>query len=125
MHRSRMLNIVLDCDNLAAVEAFWTAALGRHVVYRDDHYVELGPPIGNIWFILQRVPEAKRVKNRMHADLTTDNLDAEVARLEALAARKKQFIEKWWVMEDPCGNEFCVVLNWRDEYSVGAQTWES
>ncbi len=125
MHRSRLLNIVLDCDDIASGEAFWTAALGRQVVYRDDHYVELGPPIGNMWFILQRVPESKMVKNRMHVDFTTDNLEAEVSRLEALGARRKQFIEKWWVMEDPFGNEFCVLPNWQNEYSADAQTWES
>ncbi|GAC1364582.1 MAG: VOC family protein [Herpetosiphon sp.] len=106
MHRSRLLNIVLDCDDIAAAEHFWTAALGRQVVHRDEHYVELGLPAGNLWFVLQHVPEAKMVKNRMHVDFTTDDLEAEVTRLEAIGARKKEFLAPWWTVEDPCGNEF-------------------
>ncbi len=60
----------------------------------------------------QRVPETKRVKNRVHLDLRCDNLEAEVERLVALGARvldrqPRQPPDRGWVtLADPEGNEF-------------------
>ena len=45
----------------------------------------------------------------MHLDIETDDLDAEAARLEALGAKKIGFVKRWWVMEAPTGQRFCVV----------------
>lgn len=124
MHRSRLLNIVIDCDDLEAGTRFWSGALGREPIDQDEEYTELGPAIGGLlWVILQRVPEPKTAKSRVHLDFTTDDLEAEVARLEALGARRIEQIHGWWVMNDPCGNEFCVLPNWREEYADGAKTW--
>jgi len=64
--------------------------------------------------LLQRVPEAKTVKNRLHLDLNVgeENIRAEVDRLVALGATEgREFREAsghWIVMSDPEGNEFCV-----------------
>jgi hypothetical protein len=70
-----------------------------------------GPLLG-----LQRVPESKIVKNRVHLDLqvTAATLAEEVARLEALGATAVRHVvnpsdEEHMVMQDPEGNEFCVV----------------
>src|SRR5205085_8606405 len=64
------------------------------------------------WIWLARVPELKVAKNRHHLDLETDELDAEIARLERLGATTLAvFREEWWdwnVMADPEGNEFCL-----------------
>ena len=58
------------------------------------------------------MPEGKTAKNRMHLDLTSDNRDAEVARLVNLGAteidRHEEYGHAWTVMNDPEGNEFCV-----------------
>lgn len=70
---------------------------------------DLGPPL-----VLQKVPEPKRVKNRMHIDLVHDDVETEVARLERLGAKRlheatRSFGDVRWVtMADPEDNEFCV-----------------
>ena len=71
----------------------------------------------DITLTLQRVPEPKIVKNRMHLDLLVDDLDQEVQRLELLgasrigAAARQEFGQTWYVLADPEGNEFCVALD--------------
>ena len=65
------------------------------------------PPV-----ILQRVPEPKTVKARIHFDLRVSDIEAEAQRLEALGARRidiGQGPEPGWIaMADPEDNEFCV-----------------
>jgi predicted enzyme related to lactoylglutathione lyase len=58
----------------------------------------------------QRVPEAKRVKNRVHLDLQCEDLEPGIARLTALGARvlDRRTDEDRVVLADPEGNEFCV-----------------
>ena len=92
---------------------FWAAALGyRAVGFGDPYFLLLPaqrayPPV-----ILQRVPEPKQGKARIHFDLRVADVEAEVRRLEALGARRidiGQGDEVAWVpMADPEGNEFCV-----------------
>jgi hypothetical protein len=64
------------------------------------------------------VPEPKTAKNRLHIDLNPDNQDAEVARLQALGAKRVDVGQSdevtWVVLADPEGNEFCV-LTARDQ----------
>ncbi len=45
--------------------------------------------------------------------------------LEALGARRVAQIEDWWVMEDPCGNEFCVIPVVSENFTALANVWES
>ncbi len=47
--------------------------------------------------------------SRVHLDIETDDIEAEVRRLEKLGAKKVQAIKAWWVMEAPTGQRFCVV----------------
>lgn len=63
--------------------------------------------------VLQRVPEPKTAKNRMHLDIRTDQLDSTVESLVGLGARRLQPAAteagfRWVGMADPEGNEFCV-----------------
>jgi predicted enzyme related to lactoylglutathione lyase len=64
--------------------------------------------------LLQAVPEPKTAENRMHLDIDTPDLEAEVARLEALGARRleagvrSEHGTNWVIMADPEGNDFCV-----------------
>jgi hypothetical protein len=107
------VDIVIDCADPEALAGFWAAALGyRSVGFGDPYFLLLPaqrayPPV-----ILQRVPEEKQGKVRIHFDLRVDDVDAEVRRLEALGARRidiGQGDEVPWVpMADPEGNEFCV-----------------
>ncbi len=63
---------------------------------------------------------------RVHLDIHTDNLVAEVGRLSALGARTLTSFDEWVVMEDPAGLVFCVVAVGPDApILVTAMTWEN
>lgn len=107
------IEITLDCNDLDAQARFWAAALGCPVEdVIEGRYVALAAP--GVDLTLQRVPEAKTVKNRMHIDLLVGDVAAEVRRLESLGATRmtrtprQQFGQTWYVMADPEGNEFCL-----------------
>jgi uncharacterized protein YndB with AHSA1/START domain len=108
--------VVVDCASPATLGTFWAAATG-YVLQGpqpapEDPFVGLADPRGEgpeLGF--QRVPEPKSGKNRLHLDLHVADVPAEVARLEALGARKAPGFpqsDTWVVMLDPEGNEFCV-----------------
>jgi hypothetical protein len=63
--------------------------------------------------LLQRTDDVKVSKERMHLDLETDDVEAEVQRLEALGATRHDHQQErgyhFWVLRDPWGNEFCVL----------------
>jgi predicted enzyme related to lactoylglutathione lyase len=111
------LVIVIDVASLDRAAEFWSAALG-YVREGDggDRYLSLVPAAGaGAEILLQRVPDVKQGKNRMHLDLRTRDLDAELARLTALGARAlstEPVTEsgwRWYVLADPDGNEFCAL----------------
>ncbi|MET1023133.1 MAG: VOC family protein [Pseudoxanthomonas sp.] len=111
-HRSRLAGFIIDCQDgsLSASAEFWSQALGLAVADPDedgqDRYAVLAPGPAGLHIEVQKVEHAPRV----HLDIETDDMDAEVARLEALGAKRVQFVrERWWVMEAPTGHRFCVV----------------
>lgn len=110
MHRSRLSTFVIDCqsDDVEEAARFWSAALGRAVTDaggEDPDYRTLASDPGEPLLLVQRV----RHEGRVHLDIESDDLEAEVARLEALGARRVGFVKRWWVMEAPTGQRFCVV----------------
>lgn len=124
-HRSRLAGFVIDCrgDDLDASTRFWSAALGRPVAEPgadgDDSYAELQTADHEPKMLLQRVDHESRV----HLDIETDDIEAEVARLERLGAKKVAFVKRWWVMEAPSGHRFCVVRPQRGELGDDAASW--
>lgn len=106
------LGLVLDCQDPATLASFWAGALGYVVVGSVDNYTLLSPDGPNL--LLQRVPEAKSGKNRMHLDLHVDDIETEAARLVTLGATRLEASPStehgstWIKMADPDGNEFCV-----------------
>ncbi|MGH8969920.1 MAG: VOC family protein [Actinomycetes bacterium] len=110
------LEMTLDCNDLEAMASFWSQALGRRVQpVVPGQYVALEPVDGGEpTLALQRVEEPKTAKNRLHLDLLVPDVDAEVARLEALGAHRltlgarEEFGQRWFVLADPEGNELCV-----------------
>jgi len=109
------IGLVLDCTDPDGLAAFWAPALGYVTLGSAGNYVLLVDADGSRpKLLLQRVPEPKTVKNRMHLDIVTPDISAEAARLEALGARPvssglmKEHGSSWALMEDPEGNEFCV-----------------
>ncbi len=123
MHRSRVWGVIIDCDDLSAGVDFWTRALGVAVRHEEDPYVGLEPTQAGLRIALQRVPEEKLAKTRLHLDIETDNVDAEVERLTALGARARVQKEGHWTMLDPCGNEFCVVPIQSNDFAASAHPW--
>jgi hypothetical protein len=126
MHRSQLSTILIDCnvEDIGAAAQVWAEALGRPVDH--DHpgtrgnYVMLETPPGEIIVELQRVDHDSRV----HIDIETDDIPAEVARLEKLGAKVHQRLERWVVMEAPTGQRFCVVRVQRDGFDEHANSWE-
>jgi len=100
-----------DAADAARVASFWAAALGGSV--GDEPTAEFAQVTANgTMLCFSQVPESKDVKNRVHLDLTADDLDAEVARLQSLGATVFAVYAdggRWTTMRDVEGNEFCVV----------------
>ena len=61
--------------------------------------------------------------SRVHIDIEADDIEAEVARLEKLGARRIQKIKGWMVMEAPTGQRFCVVSASSPQFAEKATTW--
>jgi Glyoxalase-like domain len=108
------MELTLDCTDPDTLATFWAAALGYHRPAAEfEGYVALEPPAPGLPpLTLQRVPEPKTAKNRLHLDLLVAHVDAEVARLQALGAHRladhSGYGTQWSVLSDPEGNEFCV-----------------
>ena len=125
MHRSRINGILIDCnvDDIGEAARFWAEALGRPV--DPDHpgtrgnYVMLGGRPDEISVQIQRVDHESRV----HIDIETDDIPAEVARLEKLGAKVDKRLDRWVVMQAPTGQRFCVVRVQREGFPTNATTW--
>ncbi|MGD0985077.1 MAG: VOC family protein [Acidimicrobiales bacterium] len=111
------IEIGIDSVMPETLAPFWAAALGYTVgdMDRAGTYLDLVPPDPVLPVVyLQRVPEPKRVKNRVHLDILTTEAEETIGRLTALGARTIGTAMSgseggWWqVMADPEGNEFCV-----------------
>ena len=131
-HRSRLCHFVIDVDDLDQGVTFWSAALdateeplseaSRHI------YRRLRLPDSDIRILLQRTDDTKLSKERMHLDLETDDVDAEVRRLEALGATRWDHQQQrgydFWVLRDPWGNEFCVLQPEFPDLLAQRQPWQ-
>ena len=112
---SARMGLVLDCEDPDALAAFWAPALGYTTIGGTGSYVMLLPAEGDgPQLLLQRVPEPKSAKNRMHLDIHVAEIEPEAERLVALGARRvdgecmEEHGTHWYLMTDPEGNEFCV-----------------
>ncbi|HKU80266.1 MAG TPA: VOC family protein [Rhodanobacteraceae bacterium] len=108
MHHSRLCSIIIDCrtDDLEAAARFWSQALGRSYKPDDDSkYVDIETHDDEPIVMVQKVDHESRV----HLDIESDDVEAEVRRLEALGAKRLQAIKTWVVMEAPTGQRFCVI----------------
>jgi predicted enzyme related to lactoylglutathione lyase len=99
--------ITIDCADPQGLARFWTAALGTTVANDYGEFVMLAAPAGGLPLGLQRVPEPRAGKNRVHIDFGGDDRGTEVKRLVELGAKEVPGLA-WTVLTDPEGNEFCV-----------------
>ncbi len=109
------MELVLDCAEPKRLAMFWREVLDYRDYYTEANLAVLVPKEGIASpLLLQRVPERKDGKNRMHLDIVADDIEAEVHRLQELGAHRvdegvQSFGGTRWVrMSDPEQNEFCV-----------------
>lgn len=127
MHHSRLCAVLIDCktDDLDKAADFWAKALNRPVDMKhpgtDAKYRVLKiPPGGDLSVDVQKVDH----ESRAHLDIETDNIPAEVARLEKLGARVFKEMPRWTVMEAPTGQRFCVVRAYSPDFPKTANRWD-
>lgn len=126
MHHSRLCALLIDCNtpDVDGAARFWGEALGRpvdlgHPGSRGGYRMLETPPDEAIVQI-QRVAHESRV----HIDIESDDIPAEVARLEKLGAKVVNSLERWVVMEAPTGQRFCVVRVQRPGFPKNANRWD-
>jgi len=124
MHRSRLAGYIIDCqsDNLEEAADFWSAALGykRRGEPENGLYQPLETPDGEPYLEVQVVDHASRI----HLDIESDDIEAEVQRLEALGARRIEEVRTWVVMEAPTGQRFCVINRGHKYFDETANSWD-
>ena len=125
MHKSKLGGFIIDChtDDLAAAADFWGRALGLPVRElpgtEGQLYKRLEDGQHGLDIEVQKVDHPSRV----HLDIETDDIEAEVRRLEALGAKRVKEVQTWWVMEAPTGQRFCVVRASTAEFDRRASEW--
>jgi predicted enzyme related to lactoylglutathione lyase len=128
MHKSRLSGFIIDCHTADLEEAakFWGAALGYALKpaaasATDARYRSFDTGPDGLDIEVQQVEHPSRV----HLDIETDNVDAEVARLVKLGAKKVGTVRGWCVLEAPTGQRFCVVLQHRRaDFAARANAWD-
>jgi hypothetical protein len=123
-HRSRLAILLLDLppDQHAAGRDFWSAATGHPLEITDDDWSTLGSFAGGFHLEVQRTGAG--TPPRWHVDIETDDIPAEVARLESLGARRLADMGRFWQMTDPAGLVFCVVgIQTGGDFERHATTW--
>jgi predicted enzyme related to lactoylglutathione lyase len=126
MHRSRLAGFIIDCNttDLHAAARFWSEALGMDLrqlpAEEGGKYVALDDPDERLHVEVQAVSHPSRV----HLDIESDDIEAEVRRLEGLGAKRVAQVHTWWVMEAPTGQRFCVVRAQSKGFAHGANEWK-
>lgn len=126
MHHSRLCAVLIDCktSNVDDAAEFWGAALGRYVDPKHPgsrgNYRMLGTQPDEPIVQVQRVEHESRV----HIDIETDDIPAEVERLGRLGATVVDRLQRWVVMQAPTGQRFCVVRVQRPGFPKNAKRWD-
>jgi predicted enzyme related to lactoylglutathione lyase len=124
MHKSQLAGFIIDCDtdDLDSAAEFWSRALGYKTRSEpgDSKYVLLETGPEEVYVEVQKVDHPSRV----HLDIETDDIEAEVQRLEKLGALRLGPVRNWVVMEAPTGQRFCVVKPQRSGFEDNANSWD-
>ena len=125
---ARIGDVTFDAVHAASLARFWAALLDDYEVAAYDdaeierlasmgiHDVEDDPgvlvegPVGAPRLFFQKVPEPKTAKSRVHLDVRCDDAEAELERAIGLGATFVERHDEFIVMQDPQGNEFCILV---------------
>jgi len=125
MHKSKLAGFIIDCQtsDLLGAARFWSEALGMPIDElpgaEGEKYVRLQDKTGQLHIEVQSVEHASRV----HLDIETDDIPAEVERLRALGAVVVEHVQSWCVMQAPTGQRFCVVREDSRDFERQANSW--
>ena len=104
--------VTIDCENPQRLAEFYSRALDMQVLGDYGEFVFLGREDAPVAIGLQKVPEPRVGKNRVHLDLAGEPRGAAADRLVGLGAtvQAEHSISglAWIVLTDPEGNEFCI-----------------
>lgn len=126
MHRSRIGLVLIDhpAEDWDAALAFWAGVQGVTPSGEGDgsaEYRSLGT-LGSVALESQRTGSG--TPPRVHLDIETDDVAAEVARVVALGAEVLEARDGYTVLRDPGGLVFCVVpVQTGDAFEREALTW--
>ncbi len=126
MHKSKLAGFIIDCRtaDLQAAAQFWSQALGmearRLPAAEGEKYIQLMDRQHGLHIEVQSVSHPSRV----HLDIETDDVEAEVARLKKLGAAEVERVQTWCVMEAPTGQRFCVVRKSAANFDAVANRWQ-
>ncbi len=127
----RIDTLTVDAHDPTREAEFWAAALGFEVESSDegDEVVIAAADGSAVRILFGKVGDEKVVKNRLHLDLRPNRTrDEEVDRLRSLGATVLEGFggptSTWTVMQDPEGNEFCVLRGPDDPVPPGGQRIE-
>lgn len=110
---ARVGAVMIDCHDPESLMGFWSQIIGIEIDHEFPGYI-FGTRIpGNyIRLAFQKVPENKEVKNRLHLDMSHEDPEAFIAKVESLGGSRVEDHDvggfTWTVLTDPEGNEFCV-----------------
>jgi Glyoxalase-like domain len=109
-HRIMLTEAVIDvpADAFDATREFWTAAVRADArpFPGHDEFTQLVGGATPMRFGLQRLDSGAP---RVHLDIESDDVAAEVERLIALGAQVVARPHSWVILRDPAGLDFCVV----------------
>jgi predicted enzyme related to lactoylglutathione lyase len=111
MHKSKLGGFIIDCQtrDLNGAADFWSGALGMPVRELPGTEGETYKALDDAQHGLDIEVQIVDHPSRVHLDIETDDIDAEVRRLEKLGAKRIRQVHTWWVLEAPTGQRFCVV----------------
>jgi hypothetical protein len=103
--------LAVDCADPPRLAGWWCRLLGGKVEIDTDGDATLHTPQG--WRLdFLAVQDPKAVKNRLHLDLRGSEFATAVEQAIALGATRADDVydgDRWQVLRDPEGNEFCVL----------------
>lgn len=102
--------LVIDSRDPLPLAEWWAEILGARIGEAPDGTPRWLADVPGLPFdLIKVVPtlDERRVKNRMHWDVTTDDLET-LVHSGAQVLREPTADERWHVLADPQGNEFCA-----------------